>query len=100
MKFKMEDGRLADTDRASKSWNEATDFDGSNHRGRHTGSQWHDATLYRSKKGHFYLATYSRVQGQRDTAEWVSNEEAAKWLIYNDHELPEDLKKLEAVIVE
>jgi hypothetical protein len=38
--------------------------------------------------------------GSTPHVEWVSPEEAARWLIHNDEELPEDLKKYEAEVVE
>lgn len=79
---------------------EARDWDGSNHIGRASGSQWHAHTLYRSRKGRYYVEHRSSMQGHRDHAEWVSPEEATRWLMQNDHELPEELKHFEDEVSE
>lgn len=99
-RYRMGDGTVIDTDKASQSWKESTDWNGSNRIGRVTRSQWHDQMLYRSRKGRYYVEHRSCVQGQTDHVEWVSDEEAARWLLLNDEELPDDLKKHEDSIVE
>ena len=99
-KYRMDDGTVVDTERASDHWDEKRDWDGSNHIGRSSGSQWHDQTLYRSRKARYYLEYRSRVQGQRNRVEWQSPENAARWLLHNDYQLPEDLAHLEAEVVE
>lgn len=40
------------------------------------------------------------MQGSADSAAWISNHEAALWLLHNDHALPEDLAALETEITE
>jgi hypothetical protein len=82
---------VVNTDNATAKWEDDTFFDGSNRISVATGSQWVNQRLYRSRKGRYYLETRSRIQGQRDHAEWVSPEEAARWLLANGHEVPEDL---------
>ena len=77
--------------RAAQSWTEARDWDGRNNVGRSSGSQWRHQTLYRSRKGRYYLAHESNVQGEGARAEFVTPEEAAAWLLLNEHKLPEDL---------
>jgi hypothetical protein len=99
-RYRMQDGTVVDTDLAKQYWQEATDHDGRNPIGRSSQSQWHDQTLYQSRKGRYYIEYESRVEGQRSHVEWVSPEEAARWLILNEKELPEDLKPLEAEVVE
>jgi|FLYL01.1.fsa_nt_gi hypothetical protein len=99
-KYRMEDGAVVDTERASASWPEATDWDGRNHISRPTGSQWEHQHLYRSSKGRYYIEEWSDWQGSRPGAYWVSDEDAARWLLANDHQLPEDLRKYEAEVVE
>jgi len=99
-RYRMSDGMVVDTDNATAEWNEKRRSDGSNMFGCSTGSQWLDQTLYRSRKGRYYTVTYSRIQGRSDHAEWVSNEEATRWLILNDEELPEDLKALAEQVTE
>ncbi|MEI7899801.1 MAG: hypothetical protein WCK89_06080 [bacterium] len=48
----------------------------------------------------FYVLFTSQWQGSRDHIEYVSREEAARWLLTNDHELPDDLADLEEEITE
>jgi hypothetical protein len=98
--YRMSDGTVVKTENATQVWEQARDWNGSNHIGRSSRSQWHDEYLNRSRKGRYYKVYESRVQGETDSAEWVSNEEAARWLIFNDHELPEELKALEEQITE
>lgn len=50
MKYRMDDGTVVDTDRASDSWAEASYWDGNNHISKATGSQWTHQQLYRSRK--------------------------------------------------
>lgn len=99
-KYRMDDGTVVDTSKASEYWDEARDFDGHNKIGRSSGSQWDFQTLYRSRKGRYYIQHTSSWQGRRDHVEWQSPEDAARWLIHNDIELPEDLAHLEEEIVE
>ena len=99
-KYRMDDGTVVDTDRATQSWNEETYWDGSNHISRATGSQWAHQRLYESRKGRHYIEAWSDHQGSRDRVEWVSPEEATRWLLVNGKELPEGLKHLEEEISE
>ena len=98
--YRMTDGTVVKTENATQSWNEDTYFDGHNRISKATGSQWKHQTLYRSRKGRYYVAHTSQWQGSRDSAEWVSNEEAARWLLANGEELPEELRTLESQISE
>ena len=99
-KYKMEDGSIVNTDKATKSWGEELDWDGNNHISRATGSQWDHEELYRSSKGRYYLEHTSQWQDSRPHAEFITNEEAALWLLANDYELPQDLKEFEEQICE
>lgn len=99
-RYRTEDGTVVDTDNATASWQEATDWDGNNHISRATGSQWAHETLYRSRKGRYYVEHTSNCQGSRPHVEWVSPEEATRWLLHNDEELPENLAKLETEVSE
>jgi hypothetical protein len=99
-KYRMDDGTVVDTDKSSDNWVEDSYWDGSNHISKATGSQWEHQRLYRSRKGRYYVERTSDWQGSRPHVEWVSNEEATRWLLANDQELPADLKHLEAEIVE
>ena len=91
-RYEMSDGMIVDTDNASARWKEAADFDGRNHISRATGSQWDHETLYRSRRGRYYIEQCSQREGCVPNAEWVSNEGAARWLLKMGHDLPEDLK--------
>lgn len=99
-RYQMDDGTVVDTKNATDVWEEATEWDGRNHISKATGSQWEHQTLYRSRKGRYYVVHSSQWQGRRSHAEWVSNHEAARWLLANDEELPEELAKLEEEIAE
>jgi len=99
-RYRMDDGTIIDTDKAADTWGEETDWDGRNHISRPTGSQWHHQKLYKSRKGRYYVEHSSDYQGSREHVEWVSPEEAARWLLLNEHELPEDLTQYAEEIVE
>ena len=99
-RYRMDDRTVVDTDKASKKYEDASDWDGSNNISRATGSQWVDQRLYRSRKGRYYLVTHPRIDGQNDHAEWVSNQEAARWLTLNGHEIPDELKEAAEQVTE
>jgi len=96
----MDDGTVVDTKNAVATWEEDTFWDGRNHISKATGSQRHHQTLYKSRKGRYYVEHTSNYQGTHDRVEWVSPEEATRWLILNGEDLPEDLQKLEAEVSE
>jgi len=98
-KYRLENV-VVDTDNASKSWDEMKYHDGNNWISKATGSQWVHQTLYRSRKGRFYIETTSQWQGSRDRAEFVSPEEAARWLLVNEREVPAELKVAEESVTE
>jgi len=93
-RYEMSDGMIVDTNNASARWKEAADFDGRNHISRATCSQWDHETLYRSRRGRYYIEHSSQWEGSVPNAEWVSNEEATRWLLKMGHDLPEDLKEM------
>jgi hypothetical protein len=95
----MEDGTIIDTNNAKAAWKEATDWDGNNHVSRNAG-RFNHQRLYCSRKGRYYLECWSGWQGSMPHAEWVSPQEAARWLLLNDEELPEDLAALEEQVSE
>jgi len=99
-RYQMSDGTVVDTDNSTRSWKEDTRWDGHNHISIATGSQWAHETLYRSRKGRFYVEHTSQWQGSTPSAEWVSLESAAAWLLANNEELPDDLKAVGADIAE
>ena len=99
-RFEMSDGMVVDLDNASASWEEATRWDGNNHISKATGSQWDHQTLYRSRRGRYYIVSSSQWQGSTPSAEWVSNEEAARWLLANGHEIPDDLQDVANEVID
>lgn len=90
-RYKMEDGTVVDTDNASESWQEKTRWDGRNHISVATGSQWHHETLYRSRKGRYYIEHTSNYQGDSPHVDWIGKRAAAAWILANDGDLPDDL---------
>jgi hypothetical protein len=99
-RYKMEDEVIVDTEKAAHEWEEAQDWDGRNNISRATGDQWLHQRLYRSQKGRYYLVHTSQWEGSRDSAEWVTPKEATRWLLHNDHDLPEDLKQFAKEVCE
>ena len=91
-RYRMSDGAsVVDTANATQHWDEDTRWNGNNHISVATGSQWEHQTLYRSRRGRYYIEHTSQWQGSTPSAEWVSNEEAARWLLANEHEVPAEL---------
>ena len=93
-RHKMDGGTVVDTDNASRSWTEATRWNGNNHISVATGSQWEHQTLYRSRRGRYYLEHVSQWQGSTPSAEWISNRAAASWLLASEYDIPEELQSL------
>jgi len=95
-RFKQENGSLVDTDKAQEAWDEASDWNGKTHISRATGNLFLHETLYKFAKGRYYLVRFSQwLSPHNDHGKKISPEEAAKWLLLNEKELPEDLVKLE-----
>ena len=99
-KYQMDGGTVVDTAKASQVWEESSNWDGHNFISVNTGSQWEHQTLYRSRKGRYYIEHDSAYQQGRSHCEWVSEYEATRWLILNKKELPEELKQYEDEISE
>lgn len=100
MKYQMDNGSIVDTAKAKQYWEEDTNWNGNNHISVNTGSQWTHEKLYLSSKGNYYLEHTSQWQSSLPRAEYISEEEAARWLLRNDHELPEELEKFAEEITE
>ena len=99
-RYRMDDGTVVDTDNATRHYEEKQYHDGSNFISKATGDQWQHQDLYRSRKGRYYLETCPRINGQQAHAEWVSKQEAARWLTLNEHEIPEELKEVVEAVTE
>lgn len=103
-RYKMDGGVVVDTANASATWKESTWCDGRNNFSRATGSQWEHQRLYRSRRGRYYLVSWSDWSGEMSSAEWVSEREAARWLLavaeLSVEELPEDLREHAAELLD
>ena len=99
-KYTMDNGAVVDTDRAVECWQEAERWNGRNHISKATGSQWEHETLYKSAKGNYWVEHTSQWQGSTPHAFFLTAEEAARWLLTNEHELPADLVEVGANISE
>lgn len=89
--YRIEDS-IVKTENATDRWEEDTRWDGNNRISVNTGTQWNHQTLYKSRKGRYYIEHTSQWQSSTPHAEWISPEEAARWLLTNSHEVPEDLR--------
>ena len=99
-KYTMDNGQVVDTDKALECWQEAERWNGRNHISKATGSQWERETLYKSAKGNYWVEHTSQWQGSTPHAFFLTAEEAARWLLTNEHELPADLVEVGANISE
>jgi hypothetical protein len=98
--YRTEEGTVVKTDKALEAWDEATWWDGRNRVSKVTQDQFKHQRLYKSRKGRYYVEHWSQWQGSRAHAEWVAPEEAARWLILNEHDLPADLASYEDEVSE
>jgi hypothetical protein len=90
-RYRMDDGVIVDTKRATEHWDEKTRWNGNNHISVNTGSQWAHQRLYRSAKGRYWIECWSQWQGSLPYARWLDRAETAKWLLLNECDVPEDL---------
>jgi hypothetical protein len=95
MRYRI-DNIIIDTNKAEQSWREPEDCDGRNYIGRITKSQWHFQKLYRYGSGRYFLEHLSCVQGESDSLEEATHEEATLWLLQCGEKLPEELRHLES----
>lgn len=74
-------GTAVDTDKAPWYWREPRDE-----------RQQSQQTLYRSRKGRYYIETVWQNQWPTSYAEWITPMSAAAWLVHKGcNDLPEDL---------
>ena len=78
------DGRWFDIDKATE-FEEARDWNGSNHISRATGSQWYHERLYKTAGGCWILQRWSNYENELTTYEILQDHEANRWLLRNDH---------------
>lgn len=96
-RYRMEDGTVLDTTNARASWPERRD---ASDIGRVTGSPYHRQTLYRSRKGRYYIETITDAPFGGARCEWVSPQNAAAWLLMNGYPLPRGLDLVAGSITE
>ena len=81
----LDNGTWFDLDSA-ECFGEELRWDGPNQISVATGSQWEHQDLYRTKSGRWVVHAWSQWQGILPTWSEISNQEAAKWLVRNEHE--------------
>jgi hypothetical protein len=100
----MDDGTVVKTENATAEWEDLTNKgeynDTAVHRTTVAGTLWTHETLYRSRKGRYWLEHGAYWEDSVPRAEWISNQRAAQWLLANKHNLPEDLQQLEEEVSE
>jgi hypothetical protein len=93
----LPDGRFFDADKA-QCFEEGTRFDGSNHVSLATGSQWDHETLFRTASGNWVVVPHSQREGCDPEPTVINADEAARWLVRNEHELPKALAEHAAAL--
>jgi len=96
--YRTRDGELVDTGLATEEWNDATYVSNGNSIHVTTDSQWEWEKLYLSRKGIYYIEEDGATRA-RGEVRIVTREEAAAWLLFNEHELPEDLAEFEDIVL-
>ena len=77
-------GRWFDMEKAEK-FNEKLIWDGNNHISKVTGSQCAHETIYRTSGGKWILNCWSEMQGNRETYERISDQDAVAWFMINEY---------------
>jgi hypothetical protein len=88
-------GHWFDLDTA-ETFNESTWHDGNNFISHATGSQWSHETLYRTASGSWVLNHWSQYQGSGETWTEIGDDEAARWLVQNNHDHPDAAGAIES----
>jgi hypothetical protein len=100
-RYRMDDGTIVKPDNATKHWDEGVRWDGNNHVSLATNDQWTHQRLYKTRRGRYWCEHWSQWQGSTPHAEWISEREAVRWLLQNEHDdLPDDLEPFRAEIEE
>lgn len=73
-------------DAKATKYEEATEWDGSNHISLATGSQTEHEALYRTAGGRWVLNRWSQWQGVRETYRFIDDQDARSWLLGNEHD--------------
>lgn len=94
MIYTLPNGETFDTGSASLSWSEASDWDGQWWQGRETKAYLTDQRLYLAREGGFFVETDPLMRPTDRTLRQISDEDAIRWLLRNDHAVPERLRLL------
>jgi hypothetical protein len=93
----MIEGNPVDTERSIASWRDVLDkiaaFDFVSYVSKYTGSGFHRVTLYKSRRGRYYMVHNSALLREPSWAEWVGPERAAIFFLRNGLQVPEDLQR-------
>jgi hypothetical protein len=88
----LPDGRFFDADKA-QCFEEGTRFDGNNHVSLATGSQWDHEKLYLTAGGVWVVVPSSQREGRNPEPTIIDADEAARWIVRNEQDVPEALAK-------
>lgn len=86
------EGNIVDTERAAECWPDVMEKHTVGFVSRFTGSTYHRTTLYKSRRGRYYMVHTSKLAHEPGWAEWIGPERAAVFFLRNNFEMPEDLK--------
>lgn len=92
------EGNTVDTDNAVDSWADVLDKTETGYVSKYTGSGYHRATLYKSRRGRYYMTHSSTLAREPAWAEWLSPERAVVFFLRNKLEIPLDLQQYYARI--
>lgn len=70
----------------AEKFDEAREWDGSNHISVATGSQTEHQQLYRTVGGRWVLNSWSQWQGVPETYRFITDDKAREWLLTNEHD--------------
>jgi hypothetical protein len=74
---------------SAKEFNEGRHHDGNNWISKATGSQWEHESLYLTQRGRWVLNHWSNCQGSGESYTLISPDDAATWLVRNEHDIEE-----------
>lgn len=94
----MIEGSEVDTNNAAASWADVVDKHETAYFSKYTGSAYHRATLYKSRRGRYYMVHKSSLQREPEWAEWLGPERATVFFLRNKLDVPIDLQQFFARI--
>ena len=91
MKFRMTDGTICDTTSFRRHWHDDRYWNGWGVCSRSTGC-WFKETLFLDYVGRYFLLT----ETPKPSCEWLTNNEAARWLLANGYAYAVQVRRLAA----